>query len=109
MTLISSFAVFVRWLEAHMLTCPSVKWFHMQCMGCGMQRSAIALLKGDLAGSIALYPALIPLSALVLYTAAHLIVRFAAGARVIVILQIAVVAIMLMHYIYKIFTSQIFI
>lgn len=81
----------------------------MQCMGCGMQRSAIALLKGDFTGSLILYPALIPLLSLCVFTVAHLIFRFSAGARIIMFLQIMVVTIMLVHYFYKIFTSQIFI
>lgn len=99
----------VRWLESHMLTCPSVRWFHMQCMGCGMQRSAIALLKGNFIESFVLYPALAPLLGLCTFAIAHLIFRFSSGARIIMILQIAVVTIMLVHYFYKIFTSQIFI
>ncbi len=81
----------------------------MQCPGCGMQRSVIALLKGDFFASAVLYPALIPMLVLCLYAVAHLIFRFSRGGRVIVIMQILVVTVMLVHYFYKILTSQIII
>ena len=35
--------------------------FHVDCPGCGFQRSGIALLKGDIGQSLAYYPALIPM------------------------------------------------
>lgn len=73
-----------------------------------MQRSAIALLKGDILHSVQLYPALLPLLALLTVTALHFVYRFRAGAKVITALQIIVVSIITIHFIYKIFTHQIF-
>jgi hypothetical protein len=90
-----------------MLTCPSVKYLHIDCPGCGMQRSAIALLKGQFLSSIDLYPALIPLMLLVVYTALHLISKFVNGAKIIVALQAIVTSIVIAHYIYKIIHHQI--
>ncbi|MBX3239022.1 MAG: DUF2752 domain-containing protein [Chitinophagaceae bacterium] len=109
MVLLFMYTNVIRWLEEHMLVCPSVKWFRLECMGCGMQRSAVALLKGDLVQSVTLYPALIPMLFLCLFAAGHLIFKFSGGARVIVMLQLLVVTIVLVHYFYKIITSQIFI
>lgn len=43
-----------------MLTCPSKYFLGVDCPGCGAQRSAISLMHGDMADSLALYPGLIP-------------------------------------------------
>ena len=55
--LITLYVSWIKWLEANMLTCPSVKYFSIECPGCGMQRSMIALLKGNFSGSLVMYPA----------------------------------------------------
>lgn len=81
----------------------------MVCPGCGMQRSGIALLKGDIIESIRLYPAFIPLLALCIFTAIHLYAKFTHGSKIIIALQTVVVAIITVHYIYKIVNHQIFV
>ena len=108
MTPLIAWNVWVQWLKAHMLICPSVKYWNMQCPGCGMQRSMIALLEGDLFSSLQLYPALIPLITLFTYTLLHLKYNFTGAAKNITVMQVAVVSIITAHYIYKIYTHQIF-
>lgn len=44
-----------------MFACPSKSMTGLDCPGCGMQRSVIALLEGNLWESFTLYPALLPL------------------------------------------------
>ncbi|HRO45099.1 DUF2752 domain-containing protein [Agriterribacter sp.] len=100
--------IWVQWLEAHMLICPSVKYWGMICPGCGMQRSLIALLKGDFLSSLLLYPALLPLIILIAYALLHLKYKFTGGAKNIIVMQVVVVSIITAHYIYKIYTHQIF-
>lgn len=51
----------VNWLETHQLTCLFKYAFHFDCPGCGLQRSAIALLRGNVLQSLKYYPALIPI------------------------------------------------
>jgi len=91
-----------------MLTCPSVKYFGMECPGCGMQRGVIALLQGNFHYSLQLYPALLPLMALCVYAMLHLKYKFASGSKVITALQLFIVVIITAHYIYKIISHQIF-
>lgn len=91
-----------------MLTCPSVKYYGMQCPGCGMQRSMIALLQGDFLRSLQTYPALLPLMALCIYAMLHLKYKFIPGSKVIIALQLLVVVTGAGHYIYKIISHQIF-
>lgn len=73
-----------------------------------MQRSLIALLKGDYFSSLQLYPALLPLIILIAYALLHLRYEFKTGAKKIIIIQVVVVTIITAHYIYKINTHQIF-
>jgi hypothetical protein len=70
----------VHWLETHMLACPYKKYMGLECPGCGLQRSFIELLKGNLIESLKLYPALVPLLFTFVLTALHLIFRYRNGA-----------------------------
>jgi hypothetical protein len=50
----------IGWLEEHQLPCLFKTAFGFDCPGCGMQRSFIALLRGDILQSFKFYPPLIP-------------------------------------------------
>lgn len=80
----------------------------MDCPGCGLQRSYVALLKGDIVSSFQLYPAAVPILLMVIYLFLHLIFKFKNGAFVLSRLYISCAIIVLVHYIYKIATHQIF-
>lgn len=54
---------FIKWLQVHLIPCPFKAITGMDCPGCGFQRSVIALIQGDIHGSLALYPAAIPILA----------------------------------------------
>jgi hypothetical protein len=92
----------VEWLEHHMLSCPSKKLFHLDCPGCGIQRSFVALVKGDVISSLQLYPALLPIIATLIFTGLHLKYDFVHGAKTIKILQVTSGILILSFYIYKI-------
>ncbi len=49
------------WLEAHQLPCIFKQLTHVDCPGCGFQRSIVLLLKGNFAESFKMYPPLIPI------------------------------------------------
>lgn len=91
----------VDWLEQHMLTCPSKKYLGLECMGCGLQRSFIALIKGNLIESLSLYPATIPLLFLILYTFLHFIFKFKNGAKTIQWVFICTASIIVTSYCIK--------
>lgn len=98
----------LNWLKNHLLTCPIKHTSGMDCPGCGMQRSLLALLHGDLIASFKLHPALMPLLILILFTIIHLKFDFKAGALITKILFIVVVIFILINYIYKIYHHQLF-
>ncbi len=51
----------ISWLQSHQLPCLIKVIFHIDCPGCGFQRSFIALIAGNVKESFLLYPALIPM------------------------------------------------
>lgn len=93
----------VDWLEEHLMACPYKKYFNIDCMGCGMQRSFIELLKGNLVESFMLYPALLPLIAMILFLPLHLVFKFKNGASVLKYFFIFNISILVIGYIIKIF------
>jgi hypothetical protein len=96
----------IDWMELNMLTCPSKKWLHIECPGCGFQRSVIALFRGDIRTSLELYPATIPLLFLIGYVALHVKYDFRHGATVIKYLYLGVATIVLVFYIYKVLNHK---
>jgi hypothetical protein len=96
----------VDWLERNMFTCPSKKFLHLECPGCGLQRSVIALFRGDIQTSLGLYPATIPLLVLLGFVALHLRFDFRNGATVIKYLYIGVAVIVFVFYIYKVLNHK---
>ena len=96
----------VDWMERNMLTCPSKKWLHVECPGCGLQRSVIALFRGDIQTSLSLYPATIPLLVLLGFIVLHLKYYFRYGAVGIKYLYLGVATIVLVFYIYKVLNHK---
>ena len=73
----------------------------MECPGCGMQRSFIMLLRGDLIDSLLMYPALIPSLVLFVFLILHLIFKFEKGAKILMWLYISIVVLSLSKFIIK--------
>lgn len=84
-----------------MLPCFFKKYTGFDCLGCGMQRAFWLLIEGDFEGSFNMYPPLIPLLVLFLYTGLSLIFKFENGGRYILIGAIIVVGIMIISYVFK--------
>jgi hypothetical protein len=94
-----------NWLLAHELPCFYKKFSGMDCPGCGMQRSFIHLINGDIAASFKMYPALLPLLFTLLFLSLHLIFKYKHGARVIVYAYSFTAAIIVVSYVVKIFNG----
>jgi hypothetical protein len=84
-----------------MLACPYQKYFGMDCFGCGMQRSFVALLKGNISESFQLYPALIPMIIMFLFLIVHLIFKFKKGGTWLKYMFILVSVIVVINFILK--------
>lgn len=93
---------FLAWLGEHLFSCPFKTHFGIDCPGCGLQRSVLALFRGDLIASFKFYPATIPLIFVLIFTIIHLKFDFKFGAQLIKIVFAGVAVIILINYIYKI-------
>jgi hypothetical protein len=96
----------IHWLETHQLPCLFKTITHFDCPGCGMQRSFILLMKGDLAGSIMMFPALIPIILLFAFLGVHLAARFRQGANILKYAFILCAGIMMVSYIYRLVVTK---
>ncbi len=71
------------------------------CPGCGIQRSFFELLQGNFMESLKLFPALLPLIALILFLILHLKYKFKHGAKILVIQYVFTTSVLLVNYIFK--------
>ncbi len=90
-----------------MLSCPAKRLTGLDCPGCGMQRSAVAALRGDWAESWALYPPLALVALTFLLTVGHLLFRWKHGARTLQWMFIATAAAVAANYIFKAATGRV--
>jgi hypothetical protein len=87
------------WLEHHLFPCFFKSNFGMECPGCGMQRSLIALLKGDIADSFHYHIALIPFIITILLLIIQLIIKHEKGGKWVMWAFIITTAITLVQFI----------
>lgn len=91
----------ISFLEENMLSCSWKKYLNQECMGCGMQRAIILLLKGDVVASFKMYPALFTLIIMFFYLLLHLKFNFTKGHLVLRYLFIVNVILILGNFLLK--------
>jgi len=84
-----------------MIPCLYKKIAGFDCPGCGLQRSILFLLKGDLQSSLQMYWATIPILLMFAYCGLHLMYHFKNGTRNLVFLFVFNAVLIICHYIYK--------
>lgn len=89
------------WLEQHQLPCMYKSITGHECPGCGMQRSFIEILRGQIWDSIITYPGLIPLIITILFTFLQLKFKWKWGHKVIIYLVILTISIILISFVVK--------
>lgn len=91
----------IKWLEDHQLPCIYKKYLGIPCPGCGMQRSIILLLKGDVVGSFFAYPPLGLMILLFVGLILQLILKFQKGGIYLKFLFIFTVVSVIINYIIR--------
>ncbi|MBK8496389.1 MAG: DUF2752 domain-containing protein [Ferruginibacter sp.] len=96
----------IHWLETHQLPCLFKTITHFDCPGCGMQRSFILLMKGDLSGSLMMFPALIPIILLFAFLSIHVMAGIRNGANILKYAYILCAGIIMVSYIYRLIVTK---
>jgi len=92
---------FATWLESHMLPCSFKQATGLDCPSCGMQRSFVHLLRGEVVESVALFPALIPMLVMVSMLGVHLAFKPRWGAAFLKWNFMVVAALEVGHFVFK--------
>lgn len=95
------YSTIVLWLENHLLSCPVKTYAGLDCPGCGLQRSILYLLKGDLEMSLRMHPAGIPLVFLGVFVLLHFKFKFSFGPRLLVATYSLIACIILVNFVFK--------
>lgn len=92
---------FISFLENNLLSCPWKKHLDLECMGCGMQRSVIYILKGEFTSAFYMYPAIYTLIIMFSILFLHLKFDFKYGSRILISLFSLNAIIILLNFILK--------
>lgn len=92
----------ISFLEKHMLSCQWKNQFNVECLGCGMQRSIIHLLKGEFTEAFYMYPAIYTLILMFSYLLLHLKFNFKYGHKILLNLFIINTLLIISNYLIKI-------
>lgn len=85
-----------------MLPCLNKKYLGFECMGCGIQRSAALLLKGEFIEAFYMYPAIYPLIALLGFLLVNQFTTIKYANKTIIFLAILTVSTIIVSYLIKI-------
>ncbi|MBQ4821245.1 DUF2752 domain-containing protein [Aquimarina sp. MMG016] len=84
-----------------MLPCLNKKLFGVDCLGCGMQRSAALILKGEFVAAFYMYPAIYPLLFLLIFIGFNFFVSFKHDWTIKLALMIITVLTIIISYFIK--------
>ncbi|MFN4198494.1 MAG: DUF2752 domain-containing protein [Flavobacterium sp.] len=90
-------------MEDYMLPCMHKKFFGVDCLGCGIQRSFMMLLQGDFIGAFKMYPALFTLILFFVFIGLQLVFKKRNFHKAIVSTGIITALIMVLSYSIKYF------
>ena len=87
--------------EDYMLPCLSKQILGFDCMGCGLQRSAILLFEGQFIAAFKMYPAIYTLFIFAIYLIISMFIKFKHNEKIKIALVIANISIIVIGYIIK--------
>ena len=91
----------LEWLEGLMIPCFFKAMFNTECPGCGLQRSLFLLMRGNVAGSINMYWATIPIVLMFVFLWFHLKFKFKMGNQTLIFLYSINGILIFCQYFYK--------
>jgi hypothetical protein len=93
----------IRGLEDYMLPCFNKKLFGFDCMGCGLQRSIVLMLKGQFIDSFLMYPALYPMICFFVFLIFNSFIKIKYNEKIKLVLAGLILLTAIISYIIKMF------
>jgi len=93
--------MFIEGLEEYMLPCITKKFLGFECLGCGAQRAAALLFKGEFVAAFKMYPAIYTLFLFATYIISTTFFKLKASENIKIILVILNVLLILGNFLYK--------
>jgi hypothetical protein len=87
--------------KEYLLPCLNKKLFGFDCLGCGLQRSVLHVLKGEFGEAFKIYPAIFTLILLALFILINWKYSFKNGRKIILTLAAINILIIVVSYIIK--------
>jgi hypothetical protein len=88
-------------LEEYMLPCLNKQFFGIDCLGCGIQRAAALLFKGDFIAAFKMYPAIYPLLLFFILLIFNLFFKIKYAEKLKIILVTLSLILVIINYILK--------
>lgn len=95
--------LFTKGIEDYMLPCLNKKFLGFECMGCGLQRSVVLLINGQLLEAFFMYPALYTIIALFGFIIINHFKNYKYGNKIIIILALLNVVVIIGSFLLKLY------
>ena len=95
--------MFFKGIEDYMLPCFSKKYLDMNCLGCGAQRAAAFLIKGEFIAAFKMYPALYTIILFVLFLIFNFFYSTKYSEQIKIILVVVNILLIVTNYLLKTF------
>ena len=93
--------ILLQHLEDYMLPCFNKQILGIECLGCGLQRSILLLLKGDFIAAFFMYPAIYPIIGIAAVILFNIFYKLKQYNKIISILAIVTVASIVINFTIK--------
>ena len=93
-------------LEKYMIPCINKKIFGIDCLGCGMQRALLLVLKGDFIGAFYRFPAIYTTLLFLIFVTLNFSDKKRNYHKIIISLAIVNAIVMIISYFYKILNNN---
>lgn len=90
-------------IEDYMLPCLNKKLFGVDCLGCGMQRALLHILRGEFIEAFKMYPAIYTILLFFMLVIYNFFFKKKVKSKIIYSLAILNIIIIIISYIYKIY------
>lgn len=95
------FSILILAAKDFMIPCLNKQLFGIDCPGCGIQRAAVLMFKGDFLGAFEMYPAIYTLVFLLLFLGVNLLLKLKYAFQIKLFLLLLNVVIIMGSYILK--------